>query len=154
MIASELFFDKIQQQYNNQLPFVAYRKPQSLDLKGIFQTNDTVYKVKNYKETGFVFAPFDNQQKAILFPINNSEFISEDLSFDAIKFKEKDFCNNDSSREKHIKLVDKTIEEISNNGLKKVVISRKEDLEISDFNLIKTYQKLLPITKYSLFMSH
>ena len=55
----------------------------------------------------------------------------------------KDFCNNDSSQEQHIKLVDKTIEVISNNDLKKVVISRKEDLEISDFNLIKTYQKLL-----------
>jgi isochorismate synthase len=105
--------------------------------------NDSLFSVDDFSEKGFVFAPFDNQQKAILFPINNSEFISEDLSFDAIKFKEKDFCNNDSSREQHIKLVDKTIEEISNNDLKKVVISRKEDLEISDFNLIKTYQKLL-----------
>jgi len=105
--------------------------------------NDSLFFVDDFSEKGFVFAPFDNQQKAILFPINNSEFISEDLSFDAIKFKEKDFCNNDSSQEQHIKLVDKTIEEISNNGLKKVVISRKEDLEISDFNLIKTYQKLL-----------
>ncbi|MBT4414446.1 MAG: chorismate-binding protein [Polaribacter sp.] len=105
--------------------------------------NDSLFSVDDFSEKGFVFAPFDNQQKAILFPINNSEFISEDLSFDAIKFKEKDFCNNDSSREQHIKLVDKTIEVISNNDLKKVVISRKEDLEISDFNLIKTYQKLL-----------
>ena len=69
MIASELFFDKIQQQYNNQLPFVAYRKPQSLDLKGIFQTNDTVYKVKNYKESGFVFAPFDDSESSILIPL-------------------------------------------------------------------------------------
>ncbi|MBT3741768.1 MAG: chorismate-binding protein [Polaribacter sp.] len=105
--------------------------------------NDSLFFVDDFSEKGFVFAPFDNQQKAILFPINNSEFISEDLSFDAIKFKEKDFCNNDSSQEQHIKLVDKTIEVISNNDLKKVVISRKEDLEISDFNLIKTYQKLL-----------
>jgi isochorismate synthase len=136
-------FEKITNSYHKKTPFVAYRKPNEAVISGFFMDNDSLFFVDDFSEKGFVFAPFDNQQKAILFPINNSEFISEDLSFDAIKFKEKDFCNNDSSREQHIKLVDKTIEEISNNDLKKVVISRKEDLEISDFNLIKTYQKLL-----------
>jgi isochorismate synthase len=136
-------FEKITNSYHKKTPFVAYRKFNEAVISGFFMDNDSLFFVDDFSEKGFVFAPFDNQQKAILFPINNSEFISEDLSFDAIKFKEKDFCNNDSSQEQHIKLVDKTIEEISNNGLKKVVISRKEDLEISDFNLIKTYQKLL-----------
>ena len=136
-------FEKITNSYHKKTPFVAYRKFNEAVISGFFMDNDSLFFVDDFSEKGFVFAPFDNQQKAILFPINNSEFISEDLSFDAIKFKEKDFCNNDSSQEQHIKLVDKTIEEISNNGLKKVVISRKEDLEISDFNRIKTYQKLL-----------
>jgi isochorismate synthase len=63
--------------------------------------------------------------------------------FDTIDFKESEFSANEKSKEHHIKLVDKTIEEIINNNLKKVVISRKEALEITDFDLIKIYKKLL-----------
>jgi isochorismate synthase len=105
--------------------------------------DDSLFYVDDFTEKGFVFAPFDNQQKAILFPEDTSEFISEDFSFDTIDFKEREFSTNEVSKEYHIKLVDKTIEEIIYNGLKKVVISRKEALEITDFNLIKIYQKLL-----------
>jgi isochorismate synthase len=105
--------------------------------------DDSLFYLDDFSENGFVFAPFDNHEKAILFPIEASEFISEELSIDIINFKEITFSTNVKSKEHHIKLVDNTIEEIINNDLKKVVISRKEVLEITDFNLIKIYQKLL-----------
>ena len=96
-----------------------------------------------FSEKGFVFAPFDNEQKAILFPEESSEFISEELSFKVLNFKERAFSTADVSKEHHIQLVDKAIEEIIKNDLKKVVVSRKEVLEITEFNLIRIYQKLL-----------
>ena len=132
MIASELFFNKIQQQYNNQLPFVAYRKPQSLDLKGIFQTNDTVYKVKNYKETGFVFAPFDDSERSILIPLEHAD------SFDSICSTEEAFHPNQNEitfkeleKENHIELIAKGIQFIDENSFEKVVLSRKETVAVS-----------------------
>lgn len=136
-------FNKITNSYKNNTPFVAYRKSNDDTISGVFMNDDSLFYVDDFTEKGFVFAPFDNQQKAILFPEDTSEFISEDFSFDTIDFKEREFSTNEVSKEYHIKLVDKTIEEIIYNGLKKVVISRKEALEITDFNLIKIYQKLL-----------
>lgn len=136
-------FNKITNSYTKKTPFVAYRKPNGDAISGFFMNDDSLFYVDDFTEKGFVFAPFDNQQKAILFPKETSEFILEDLSFDSIDFKESEFSINENSKEHHIKLVDKTIGEIINNDLKKVVISRKEALEITDFDLIKIYQKLL-----------
>jgi isochorismate synthase len=140
-------FNKITNSYKNKTPFVAYRKPNDDAISGFFMNDESLFYVDDFSEKGFVFAPFDNQQKAILFPKETSEFILEDLFFDTIDFKESEFSANKKSKEHHIKLVDKTIEEIVNNDLKKVVISRKEALEITDFDLIKIYKKLLQIYK-------
>jgi len=136
-------FNKITNSYNKKTPFVAYRKPNDDIISGFFMKDDSLFFLDDFSEKGFVFAPFDNQQKAVLFPIETSEFISEELFFDPINFKEKELFTNDNSKEQHIKLVDKTIEEISRNDLKKVVISRKEELEITDFKLVNIFQKLL-----------
>jgi isochorismate synthase len=136
-------FNKITNSYKNKTPFVAYRKPNGDTISGLFMNDESLFYVDDFSEKGFVFAPFDNQQKAILFPKETSEFILEALFFDTIDFKESEFSVNEKSKEHHIKLVDKTIEEIIKNDLKKVVISRKEALEITDFDLIKIYKKLL-----------
>ena len=67
---------------------MVYRKPQASNLKGIFQKEDTVYKVENYKETGFVFAPFDDSEKSILIPLEHAD------SFDSICPTEEAFHPN------------------------------------------------------------
>ena len=136
-------FEKITNSYQKETPFVAYRKPNALVVSGFFMRTDALFYSEDFSEKGFVFAPFDNEQKAILFPEETSEFISEDLSFETLHFKERAFSAADTSEDHHVQLVDKTIEEIIKNDLKKVVISRKEVLKITEFNLIKIYQKLL-----------
>lgn len=136
-------FEKITNSYQKETPFVAYRKPNAIVVSGFFMRTDALFYSEDFSEKGFVFAPFDNEQKAILFPEETSEFISEDLSFETLHFKERAFSAADTSEDHHVQLVDKTIEEIIKNDLKKVVISRKEVLKITEFNLIKIYQKLL-----------
>ena len=144
MIASELFFDKIQQQYNNQLPFVAYRKPQSLDLKGIFQTNDTVYKVKNYKESGFVFAPFDDSESSILIPLEHADSIDSFYSIEeGFHPGQNEFTFKELEKELHIKLIAKGINFIGKNIFEKVVLSRKETVTVSGSNFIQFFKNLL-----------
>jgi isochorismate synthase len=48
-----------------------------------------------------------------------------------------------NAKELHIKLVQKTIDEIANNSLTKVVVSREEKLELSNVNPLDIYKRLL-----------
>ena len=67
--------NKITKAYKKKQPFVVYRKPHLGLVKGFFQKNDTLFFVENFKESGFVFAPFDCTKKAVLIPENQSESI-------------------------------------------------------------------------------
>ncbi len=144
MIQSEIFFNTIQQQYNNQLPFVAYRKPQSTDLKGIFQKNETVYEVEDYKETGFVFAPFDDAERSILIPLEHAESIdSVYIIEEDFQPKQNEFIVKELEKELHIKLIAKGIHFINENIFKKVVLSRIETIPVATSNFSNFFKNLL-----------
>ena len=53
-------------QYDKHLPFVVYRKPKGAIVKAILQKDSQVHYVKDFSETGFVFAPFDSNQQSVL----------------------------------------------------------------------------------------
>jgi isochorismate synthase len=52
-------FTKVKIHHEQQLPFVLFCKPNSDKIVGLFQNNDHLYFLENFKELGFVFAPFD-----------------------------------------------------------------------------------------------
>lgn len=137
-------FSNIKEALDKQLPFVTYRKPNSSIIKGWFQQNDDLVTSKNYSESGFIFAPFDSKEKAILIPQDQSTFIIEEkTTFDTIVANNTNHATDTTSKEKHIQLVEKGITAIKNYQFKKVVLSRKEKVQVPDFNLIETFQKLL-----------
>ncbi|TXD50702.1 isochorismate synthase [Polaribacter sp. IC066] len=105
--------------------------------------DDALFYSENFAESGFVFAPFNASEKTILFPFEKAELLAEELSLNSINIEEKEYLADGLSEEYHLKLVKKTIQEINTTALKKVVISRKEKIELADFNLLKVYQKLL-----------
>ena len=114
-------FDKVQDAYKLKLPFVVYRKPNDNVVSGFFMTDDNLDYSSNFSESGFVFTPFNADEKAVLFSSKKSDFLSEELNLSAIE----------------------AIEIISNSDLQKVVISRKEIVEISNFDLLEIFRKLL-----------
>jgi isochorismate synthase len=138
MISSEEFFKELRFQLEKGLPFVAYRKPVIPNSPGVikaFLQNDLeLYRTTDYLESGFVFAPFDEKETAILIPgkfadylettFNNSE--TSKLS----KIADPGNSENALEKEKHIKLVQKGIDSIKNKSFKKVVLSRKEVIQI------------------------
>ncbi|WP_435254514.1 chorismate-binding protein [Tenacibaculum sp. A30] len=137
-------FSNIKEALKQQLPFVAYRKPNTSLLKGWFQQNATLITSENYSESGFIFAPFDSREKAILIPENQSTYFEEEVSIDSISSNNNiNHTPDTSSEENHIQLVEKGIQAIENNQFKKVVLSRKEKVKLPEFNLIETFQKLL-----------
>lgn len=142
------FFDLLSNHLAQGLPFVAYREPANEGaVKALLQSNSTVYKTSDFTESGFVFAPFDDSRDAIFLP---SKFCKE------IKCSVKDIeekpgkeqnrvTGREASEEKemHLQLVQKGIESIMKGNLKKVVLSRREEVPLEKPDAIEIFKRLL-----------
>ena len=139
----ELILEQARQHFNQNLPFVLYKKPENNTIDGLFQNNDTLFEVNNFDEKGFVFASFDGSQTFIL-PENQSERISALFQKKEITIldKEPDYAN-ELDKNKFKTLIVKGIQAIENNEFKKVVLSRKETIDLVDFDIIAGFKKLV-----------
>ncbi|MGB5418854.1 chorismate-binding protein [Algibacter sp.] len=145
-MTSNEFFQRIEAHFNNQLPFVAYRKPNQNEVSARLQKDTSLHFTKDFIETGFVFSPFDAIEKTVLIPdilsesmtcsdaIDNLEKTGIPLESDAISNEEKIV---------HLNLVKKGVEAINNSDLKKVVLSRCESVNLDDDNPFKIFKRLL-----------
>lgn len=136
-------FNKVNQHKKQSLPFVLYRKPNSKTVVGIFQENDHLYFSKDFQEKGFVFAPFQNDN-AIIFPLETSEvkFAAPHLAPSSEKHLE-DEKPNEKEKENFISLVQKGIDTINEGVFSKVVLSRKEIIALSDFDVEAVFERML-----------
>jgi len=137
------FFQKVQGQLDEKLPFVIYKKPDSDRVEGLLQTNDSLFQTEEFTEKGFVMASFDGNEK-VLIPENQSEKITENH----IKQNETDAFLPEKTFTLHAKndfedLVQKGIAAINNKDFSKVVLSRTEILELPEFDTIAIFEKLI-----------
>ncbi|SIS55854.1 isochorismate synthase [Zobellia uliginosa] len=136
------FFDKIDSQLEKELPFVAYRKPNEKSVKAIFQNDDGLHHLKDYSETGFVFAPFDSDAPAILLNLD------EVLHLDAFPDKSNSPSQNvgeepgEEQHAFHLDLVKKGIADIKSGKFDKVVLSRSIMVK-ADTSPLSLFQTLL-----------
>lgn len=153
---SEAFFKALQNQFNMQLPFVAYRMPQSKVVKALLQPIDTVFYVNDFLESGFVFAPFDSSKKTVLMPIleceelilNSTEPIDE-KSFNIESCRHQfsnsacNSINENITKEAHVKLVKRGVKAIKASEFDKVVLSRFQSIQVLNSNPIRSFLQLL-----------
>lgn len=160
---SEGFFESLNQQFENELPFVAYRKPNTLSVNAILQKDSELYITKKFTESGFVIAPFDDKENVVLIPLENSNTIicvqyilsqSEkshiigalNKNYDEIPaevyLKRSQKIGMTESKKHHINLVKKGIEAIRDKQFQKVVLSRQEIVSLTD-NPILIFKRLL-----------
>ncbi len=143
------FWEKIEDLHQRKIPFVVYRKPNKNKLVSMAQQSRDIHYVRDFTETGFVFAPFDGKKQAILIrpdelhrvvypPKENKGPGPKGLPI--VAQDQKTF---------HINLVTKGIAEIDLGTLKKVVLSRKTEHPCTE-NPIQLFQKLLD-TYFSAF---
>ena len=137
------FFIKVKQQEAQNLPFVIYRKPYKTEVRGFFQKNDHLYFAETLDETGFVFAPFDGNQM-ILIPKNQSVICESDVtSFDENHLESLNQLENQQEKERFEHLIQKGIDAIEKGTFNKVVLSRKEILEVPNFDLVTVFTRLI-----------
>jgi isochorismate synthase len=139
----ELILKKAKEQFEQNLPFVIYKKPNEGTIIGLFQKNDTLFQVNDFTEKGFVFASFDGSQIDVI-PENQSDRISVDYTKKETEiFRKVSVLLNESARKDFENLVSKGIQAIENGEFSKVVLSRKETIELVHFDWIMAFEKLV-----------
>ncbi|WP_432222068.1 chorismate-binding protein [Flavobacterium sp. TMP13] len=139
------FFEKIKTHKAKNLPFVMYSKPNSDTVCGLLQNNNALFEVNDFSEKGFVFASFD-KSKMILIPENESEILTTLFNKKTnFTIPSKDSGTDESAKIPFEILVEKGIKAIGAGAFKKVVLSRKEAVLLTDFDCIDTFQNLIQL---------
>ena len=141
------FQNKLQSVLDNNRAFVSYRWPNSKALEVIVQNDDTLYYSKNLDTKGFVFAPFSQRGKTIIFPFDKAQYSTYDLT-DSIPENnnsraEYNTHNSSLSKEKYIDLVEKAVKVINSGAIDKVVLSRRISINLKNIKLAKLFNRLL-----------
>lgn len=146
------FFSTLEKHFEKELPLVAYRKPGGVNLKvkALLQQSGEIYHVKDYSESGFVFAPFDDEKQAIFIPWETSEKMEIRSPASAVKKPEferdqKEISSYSEVRKEHISLIEKAIKKLKEEDLKKVVLSRKEEFQLKKEDPVQIFRELLQL---------
>lgn len=135
--------DKIKNSLARNLPFVVYTKPNSNEVNGIFQEDNTLNHLEDFSQKGFVMAPFDNTSKTILIPLNKSKIYKENWNLKATASAEQATSSYaEKDKEKFETLVKNAISEINTTATQKIVVSRKETFYPESVDVSALYQKM------------
>ena len=138
-------FIKVKTHQEQQLPFVLFCKPDSDKIVGVFQKNDHLYFLENFEEKGFVFAPFDAEEIPFI-PLEHSDVYVDSVNSSDYLLKKKDSTINSAiSNDFFEDLVTKAVKAIKENKFSKVVLSRKEEIAIPDFDIEITMNKMISL---------
>ncbi len=150
MIFDEILIN-IELAYQQRKPFVVYKKPNDDNLNALFQNNDKLFFLKDYLQSGFVFAPFNNKNKTVLLPFDHCESFEFKISDQNINIKGNDTIINkndhllkvNSDKHKHIELVKKGINFIKKGSALKVVLSRNEEVVLGNSKISEIFNELI-----------
>ena len=136
-------FKQILASHQNNLPFVSFRKPNSKKIHTYICEDSSIKYSESYKEEGFVFAPFHNVNPSIIFLKSKSKIYEDEFVNDSMNLSSNSFHQPISDKKRHLDLVINGIDAIKNNQFKKVVLSRKEIVELDSIDILSIFQKLL-----------
>ncbi len=140
-------FRKTNQHFAQKLPFAVYSKPHSDQFTGVFQNDNRLHEIVDFRETGFAMVSFDGSRK-ILIPSAGSDIYVEKVTSEAFHYLKKSLPAADDLAKKAFEtIVAKAVEAIRQGQFKKVVLSRKEVMTLKDFaveNVLSHLKSLYP----------
>lgn len=139
----EDFFKKIADNYQRNLPFVAYALPESSTVIGMFQKDTSVYESSDLAEEGFVFAPFSAGRR-LLIPAAKSEILKASLS-EKITPITVSSEENPSEKQIYKKLVGAAIDKIAGGTAQKIVTSRCKEVQLKTFEISEVLSRLFSL---------
>lgn len=135
------YSEQIKSAYQAQKPFVAFKNPNETKVNVVIQNSDELFEFNDFNLSGYVFAPFNSDEKSYI--IKPDVYFKDEVNLvDVIlhKFEENSLEDEKST---HINIVKKAIDTIDKTELSKIVISRKEEVCFTNFDVLEVYQKLM-----------
>ncbi len=140
-----LLFENIRAHWKKELPFVIYRKPNSKVIDVILQNNSELCYTESFKESGFVFAPFDTSKGAVLLHADQ-RFTCDQIDVPSTVSGSFENQNDkeliDTVKKYHISLINKSLKLLESEELQKVVLSRKESINITAIDPLEKFASL------------
>ncbi len=155
------FAKAVVERLHKQQPFVVYRKPGDLLLRAWFPDEVKLDPVMTEARGGFVFSPFDPESPSVLYPEDASKILEAPCGDYPFRTKKDGSSNKlnrflmsvkkggqeaaaaESERSKHEELVSETIKYIRSGTASKVVISRRERLEVDQLDPLYVFGSLI-----------
>ena len=139
---AEALFAKLKAVDDSGIPFVAYRKPGRAEICYLIQENSQAHYTSDFSESGFVFSPFDKQEATLLIPGNPLE--AEGVAAATATMRsEIEIEETQKDRETHVNLVEDALKAIESGKLIKVVLSRKQPVNLNETDPVALFKKLL-----------
>ncbi|MEK8180638.1 chorismate-binding protein [Flavobacterium buctense] len=136
-------FIKVRTHQEQQLPFVLYAKPNSDKMIGLFQKNDHLYFLEDFAMKGFVFAPFDGDLMPYIPQKQSDVYVETIVETDYFIAKEVLPEIDETAKIIFENLVKRGVEAINKGTFKKVVLSRKEEVLLRQFDIETVFKKLI-----------
>ena len=136
-------FSKILDSYDQNLPFVCFKKPNSSLLKAYFEKNSLMRFSDSFEESGFVFSPFDHKNQTIIFTEKTSNIYQETYQEQSKIFLKNKNQTIYSDKENHLKLIREGINAIKNKKFSKVVLSRREIIQTEAVDILAVFERLI-----------
>lgn len=121
--------DQVAQHYEQQLPFVLFRKPHKNKVKAYLQEDASSYTTADFQEAGFVFAAFDGTSNYCI-PAQAAQVLQAEFEAQTVPLFSVDSSFDVASKVAFESLVSKAILSIQAGQFEKVVLSRKEVLPL------------------------
>ncbi len=139
----KLLLDKIEAQYNNELPFVLYCLPNDEKLTCYFQKDTELYTVNNFSEKGVKLSPFNSKEPILCISEQNSEVVETKYNIEKLNREETTITESKLEQSSHKRLVAKAIKSIDGKLASKIVVSRCKKIEINQFDFPTIISRLL-----------
>jgi len=140
---------KALEHFEKKLPFALYSLPDSDEIIGIFQNSPTLHTSQLSQENGFVFAPFNLERGILQIPLEFSEVVNcKDVPTTINREGLANIIEDEKDKKVHVALISKTIAKIKTAKAQKIVVSRKKEVPLQNFNFVKLCDSLF--SKYSL----
>lgn len=132
---------KIESHFYEKLPFVVFSLPGSNLLSVFLQHNAALTKVVNFKEQGFVFAPFVGD--AYYLSAADSDYYECDFDLVEYDFQFVEPSVIGADKNAFVELVQKGIKTINEGSFEKVVLARQELVELPSNDIKPIIERLL-----------
>ncbi|MEZ4779240.1 MAG: chorismate-binding protein, partial [Flavobacteriaceae bacterium] len=133
---------KIEDQFQKNLPWVAYCLPDSSTLTVLLQKNSSDYYPAEFLENAFHFYPFDDQNRGFCIPNQKATIIQQKYNPEELPSEKSIISIDSEAKIRYQQLFAKTHAFLTNRKAEKIVISRKVSFNIKELSFSTLLERL------------